>query len=62
MAEQNNSTEPIKTGKDYVKRDPNEIKWKDRKHHLWFPFSFTKYEVRNERLYVQSGFFNSNYD
>ncbi len=63
MADNNNKdVEPMKTGKDFVKRDPNEIKWKDRKHWLWFPWSFTKYEVRNERLYVQSGFFTSNYD
>ena len=51
-----------KTPKDFVKRDPNEVKWKDRKHWLWFPWSFTKYEVRNGRLYVQSGFFTSKYD
>ena len=26
--------------------------WEDRKHHLWFPLSFTKYTVGNGRLYV----------
>ena len=30
--------------------------WEDRKHHLWFPISFTKYTVGNGRLYVNSGF------
>lgn len=30
--------------------------WEDRKHHLWFPLSFTKYTVGNGRLYVNSGF------
>lgn len=40
----------------------NEIAWKDRKHWLWFPFSFTKYEVDDERLYVQKGFFSTSYD
>lgn len=25
--------------------------WEDRKHHLWFPLSFTKYTVGNGRLY-----------
>ena len=54
--------ENVKTGLDYVKRDPNEVKWRDRKHHLWFPFSFTIYEVRNERLYVQRGLFSTSFD
>lgn len=40
----------------------NTIKWRDRKHWLWFPWSFTKYEVRNERLYVQRGFFKTEFD
>ena len=33
--------------------------WEDRKHHLWFPISFTKYTVGNGRLYVNSGFLSS---
>ena len=33
--------------------------WEDRKHHLWFPLSFTKYTVGNGRLYVNSGFLSS---
>ena len=33
--------------------------WKDRKHHLWFPLSFTKYSVRNGRVYVDKGLFNT---
>ena len=36
--------------------------WKDRKHFMWFPFSFTKYEVKNDRLYEQEGLFNTHYD
>lgn len=36
--------------------------WEDRKHHLWFPISFTKYSVENERLYVNSGFLSSRED
>lgn len=36
--------------------------WKDRKHVLWFPFSFLKYEVRNDRLYTQKGFFKTTFD
>lgn len=42
--------------------EKNVIKWKDRKHWAWFPWSFTKYEVRNDRLYVQKGFFKTSYD
>ncbi len=30
--------------------------WSDRKHHLWFPLSFTKYSVENGRIYINSGF------
>lgn len=36
--------------------------WKDRKHHLWFPLSFTAYELRNERLYQKTGFFSTKED
>ena len=42
--------------------EKNVIKWRDRKHWAWFPWSFTKYEVRNDRLYVQSGLFKTSYD
>jgi len=36
--------------------------WKDRKHHLWFPLSFTKYSVENGRLYTTKGFLSSRED
>ena len=36
--------------------------WEDRKHHLWFPISFTKYTVGNGRLYINSGFLSSRED
>ncbi len=39
--------------------EPNGVVWSDRKHHLWFPFSFTKYTVKGERLYIDRGFFNT---
>ncbi len=39
-----------------------EILWKDRKHWLWFPFSFTKYQVTKDHLYIQSGLLNTTYD
>ena len=40
----------------------NNTVWKDRKHFLWFPISFTKYEIKNERLYQETGLFNTHYD
>lgn len=30
--------------------------WKDRKHHLWFPISFTSYYIENDRLMIRTGF------
>ena len=40
----------------------NNTVWKDRKHFMWFPISFTKYEIKNERLYQETGLFNTQYD
>lgn len=42
-----------------MENDTNQVVWQDRKHHLWFPISFTKYVVKNNRLLIQKGFFNS---
>lgn len=36
--------------------------WQDRKHHLWFPLSFTKYYIENDRLMVKSGLLNTTLD
>jgi hypothetical protein len=36
--------------------------WSDRKHWLWFPFSFTTYSVKDGRLYVGTGAFSSRED
>ena len=33
----------------------NKIIWQDRKHFMWFPISFTKYEIKNDRLYQETG-------
>ena len=35
------------------------VLWKDRKHFMWFPFSFTKYRIQNERLYKDVGLFTT---
>ena len=29
--------------------------WRDRKHFMWFPWTFTKYYIENDRLMVQEG-------
>ena len=34
----------------------------DIKQFMWFPISFTKYEIKNERLYQETGLFNTHYD
>ncbi len=36
-----------------------EIVWKDRKHFMWFPITFTKYCVRRGRVFVDRGLINS---
>lgn len=36
--------------------------WKDRKHHLWFPFSFTKYWIEEESLYIEKGLLSTKLD
>ena len=33
----------------------NQIYWKDRKHVLWFPWTFTKYYIMNDRLTIEKG-------
>lgn len=40
----------------------DEIVWEDRKHWLWFPLSFTKYSLTEDRFYSQKGFLNTHYD
>ncbi len=38
------------------------IIWKDKKHHLWFPLSFTSYYIENDRLMIKRGFFSTTLD
>lgn len=38
------------------------ILWKDRKHHLWFPLSFTTYYIEDDRLIIKQGFLNTTLD
>lgn len=44
---------------DTQKEFMNEKVWQDRKHFLWFPWSFTRYSIENGRLVLRSGLFNS---
>lgn len=54
MADINNEAK-----KDALNTENSEIVWKDRKHFMWFPITFTKYTVRKGRIYVDRGLFNS---
>lgn len=36
--------------------------WKDRKRFLGLPLSFTRYSIREQRLYYSKGFFNTTED
>ena len=38
------------------------ILWKDRKHSLWFPWSFTRYTLDENRLYVDTGLLNTRHE
>lgn len=33
----------------------NTYLWSDRKHFMWFPFSFTTYYIENDRLMIKEG-------
>ena len=35
------------------------ILWSDRKHHLWFPLSFTSYYIEDDRLMIKKGLLNT---
>ena len=35
-----------------------EYLWKDRKHHLGMPLSFTRYQLSEDRLFLSQGFLN----
>ena len=37
----------------------DEMLWRDRKHWMWFPFSFTKYSIHDDRLFIEKGFFKT---
>ena len=60
---QASSTQPAATPiEPFDPKKASAVLWKDRKHHLWFPFSFTKYRVQNDRLYKEVGLFTTTSD
>ena len=36
--------------------------WEDRKHFMWFPWSFPKYYIENERLMIEAGLLKTTLD
>ncbi|NLL67382.1 MAG: PH domain-containing protein [Clostridiaceae bacterium] len=42
-----------------AKNQKTEYLWKDRKRYLGLPLSFTKYAVKDQRLYYSKGLFNT---
>lgn len=58
MADKDNYNANAEPGK----QDNMKILWKDRKHRLWFPLSFTKYYIQNGRIYIEKGLLNSTSD
>lgn len=36
--------------------------WEDRKHFMWFSWSFTKYYIENERLMIEAGLLKTTLD
>ena len=39
-----------------------DVAWRDRKRHLGLPISFTIYKLKDDRLFVQEGFFTTKYE
>lgn len=36
--------------------------WSSRKHFMWFPWSFTKYQLSEDRFFVEKGLFSTTFD
>lgn len=36
--------------------------WRDRKHWLWWPISFTKYKLSEKKLYIEQGLLSTEYE
>jgi len=46
--------------RDFVMAE--QIIWQDRKHFMWFPWSFTRYKLSENRLFIEVGLINTHYD
>lgn len=42
----------------HKQRDREDIIWSDRKHFLWFPWTFEVYRIGDGRIYTRKGLFN----
>lgn len=40
-------------------KDTTNYVWKDKKHFLWFPISFTTYYIDDDRLMIKEGLFTT---
>ena len=45
-----------------MKANGIKLLWKDRKRYMGMPVSFTKYSLGEDRLFCETGFFNSQYE
>lgn len=36
--------------------------WEDRKHWMWFPWSFTRYKLSETRIFIETGFIKNQFD
>ena len=44
------------------KKQEEGVLWKDRMRHLGLPISFTIYKLKDDRLFLQRGFFTTRYE
>lgn len=45
-----------------AKKQEEGVLWRDRKRHLGLPLSFTVYKLKEDRLFLQQGFFTTRYE
>ena len=45
-----------------AKKQEEGVLWRDRKRHLGLPISFTVYKLKDDRLFLQQGFFTTRYE
>ena len=45
-----------------AKKEEEGVVWRDRKRHFGLPLSFTVYKLKEDRLFLQQGFFTTRYE